>query len=142
MFKDGSIEFSDARRGTVSYRAPELTEFTFDEYGNCQAAVVSKKLDTWAMGCILFRLATTNTAVAFKDDFDVVGYANRSDAEVPQICRGMKEALECQTWTLNGESATFRMHINSILKFCFAKDPEERATAADLKRTFEGMEVG
>jgi len=50
-------------RGTPGYRAPELVR---------EIPVVTKRSDIWALGCILFELASGSRA--FFSDIDVAGY--------------------------------------------------------------------
>ena len=51
-------------RGTASYRAPELLN---------ESPVYTRKVDIWALGCILFELSTTKKA--FRGDWHVREYA-------------------------------------------------------------------
>src|SRR5271154_2921868 len=50
---------TETRRGTSSYRAPELLKFS----------TVTNKVDIWGLGCILHELATSKPA--FRNDYDV-----------------------------------------------------------------------
>ena len=57
---------SEVRRGTSSYRAPELLRFsTFDD-----------RVDIWALGCVFYELVCRKTA--FKDDWQVTEYARQN----------------------------------------------------------------
>src|SRR5271170_3501208 len=67
------------KRGTDAYRAPELAEFAYDKPG-----IASKKSDIWALGCILFNLATTGKETAFKNDFRAVAFRDQLE-ELPQL---------------------------------------------------------
>ena len=68
--------FTDFSHGTPGYRAPELLK---DD-----GASFTNKVDIWAMGCILFELATG--AKPFVTDFAVSEYS-RGGSEVETRCR-------------------------------------------------------
>ena len=85
IFKETSFAISKTRRGTDTYRSPELVD-PHDQEGNSQPAEVSRKSDVWAVGCILFRLATTDRSAPFKDDWAVRAYKRQFPGfDLPQL---------------------------------------------------------
>jgi tetratricopeptide (TPR) repeat protein len=62
------------RRGTASYRAPEVLSDT---------ASYTNKVDIWALGCIAFELASGRKA--FSGDWDVRKHALEPSSKPPQI---------------------------------------------------------
>ena len=61
--------FTDFSHGTPGYRAPELLKESKGSFNN--------KLDIWAMGCILYELATGKKQ--FLDDWSVREFAANGD---------------------------------------------------------------
>ena len=132
------MDFSRERRGTDAYRAPELAEFTYDASGNSQPGVFSKESDIWAIGCILFQVATTNKYRAFQSDYGAIAYKNGWEGYgLPGLCEMDNETLRQETiCTELGYSLALWKQINAILDECFRRDPKERATALELKDRF------
>ena len=125
-----TVVLSHRKRGTNTYRALELIE-------RCEA---SKKSDIWAMGCILYRVATMDNAGAFRDDcqWEPTGCGNyRLERKMPRLNATYNKALLKRMGSAT--SAPFWQHLNSVLEDCFAFDPHERPTAQDLKLRFENM---
>ena len=141
LFESNSIGYSHGRRGTPAYRSPELLERTYDESGNCRPGIISASSDIWSIGCILFRLATTNRRNAFEHDFDVVEYGrNKNGYDIPQVDEIDNEALKQETFSLkNGTAMPIWKQLNSILRQCFSRNPGERPSACELKTEFEEM---
>ena len=52
IFESGTIVVSHSRRGSIGYRAPELTKRTGDVHGFPVPGYVSRKSDIWAIGVI------------------------------------------------------------------------------------------
>ena len=52
IFESGTIVVSYTRRGSIGYRAPELTERTGDVHGAPLPGLVSRKSDIWAIGSV------------------------------------------------------------------------------------------
>jgi serine/threonine protein kinase len=50
IFESGTIVVSYTRRGSIGYRAPELTGRTEDVYGASLPGLVTRKSDIWAIG--------------------------------------------------------------------------------------------
>jgi serine/threonine protein kinase len=122
MSVDGDkIVYSHGRRGTDAYRSPELIE----------DGEASKKTDIWALGCILYRVAVMDSGT-FKDPC-----LPRSTADgvlrLPAILEIPQVVVPPQN------SSPQVQQLNSILKLCFAREPRERPTAAELKIRFEDM---
>lgn len=135
-----SIALSTGRRGTNAYRAPELTEITFDSSGLPLPCVVTCKSDIWAMGCILFKLATTNKVCAFDSDYSALNYKRDFEGfELPQLNEQHNIELRQKTKCKGEEGQPFWEQLNGIIKVCLAKDPEERPTARELNSRFEMM---
>lgn len=92
------------------------------------------------IGCILFEVATRNTKRAFLDDFEALRYKENLGYKVPQLSETDNEALHLETLCpKRGELSPFWRQLNEILGICFARRPEDRATAAELKMRFEKM---
>lgn len=127
---DDTVVLSHRKRGTNTYRAPELIQ-------KCEA---SKKSDIWALGCILYRLATMDNATAFRDDcqWEATGCGRyRLEGRTPRLNANHNKTLIQPMG--RGNSTPFWQHLNSVLGDCFAFDPKERPTAHDLKLRFENM---
>jgi serine/threonine protein kinase len=132
---EGLTQFSVARRGTSGFRAPELLNTDADD------GQFSRKSDVWAMGCILFQLATTAKASAFKDDWFVMAYSHGYDV-CPQIDDTANQSLNRDIYCPDEKSKTTCLsQINSVLALCFAREPSARATTMKLKVTFERMKA-
>lgn len=97
-------------RGTASYRAPELLT---------EVAMYTNKLDIWAIGCILYELATGK--IAFAGDWDVRNYVvNHANLEVPS-------SLPQQ----------FRVEVSTAVDALLRRDWHERPKAADVVAKFD-----
>lgn len=96
------------RRGTVGYRAPELL---------ADYATFNNKVDIFALGCILFELASGKKA--FKDDFNVLDYAqSRSEVLIPSNEDPGVEQLVRSTLAIN----SFARPSASCLRTRFARN--------------------
>ena len=127
---DDTVVLSHRKRGTNTYRAPELIQ-------KCEA---SKKSDIWALGCILYRVATMDNATAFRDDcqWEATGCGRyRLEGRTPRLNANYSKTLIQPMG--RGNSVPFGQHLNSVLGDCFAFDPKDRPTAHDLKLRFENM---
>jgi serine/threonine protein kinase len=97
---------------------------------------VSKYGDIWALGCILFKLATTGRSSAFTSDWRAVAYKQQhARYDVPQLDAKKDEGSP----ELKLEDDGFRDEINSILKGCFAREPKERPTSEQLLKRFAAL---
>jgi len=134
---DGSIQTSVGRRGTPGFRAPELLDLdTSEDHGQ-----FSRKSDIWAMGCILFRLATTAKKSAFKNDGSVLVYS-QGYGICPQIDEVVNPSLRREIYCPDEESKTSCLsQINSLVALCLTLEPSARATTMKLKVTFERMKA-
>ena len=153
MFIDGNTKIlSHRRRGTFAYRAPELAEKLRDSDGHSLPGEVSRKTDIWAignnwcipsnciLGCILFRVASTNKAIAFPNDIEAVQFKCNLAATNPKLESTSNSSLQEQAvCPETGCLLSFVDQINLIFKICFARDPKDRATAFELLRRFERM---
>jgi serine/threonine protein kinase len=125
---DDAIVFSSRRRGTETYRAPELVS----------NGEVSRKLDIWAFGCVLLRVASMKMRRAFLYDNLAVVFKEHPEIPVPQLDPAHNgELLETTLCPDSGQLVPFYQQINSILEICFAREPRDRATASQLKTRFE-----
>lgn len=127
-----TVVLSHRRRGTNLYRAPELVE-------KCEA---SKKSDIWAVGCILYRVATMD-AGKFWDacQWEATGCGGyRLSMKTPRLDATHNSKLLKSTSSSQGDlGIPFYQELNSILDVCFERDAEERPTADGLKMRFEEM---
>ena len=101
--------------GIPGYRAPELVQ------GDNES--VTKKVDIWAMGCILFELLTGKKA--FPDDAAVANYA--AGGEQPTTNVVYKTALS------KIAAETFSSIIDELL----STDPIERPSSHRMAKQFE-----
>lgn len=100
-------------RSTASYRAPEV--ITQYDYTN--------KADIWALGCILFELASNDKA--FVDDWSVQQYA--LDLHIPDLSTNLP--THCQS------------QIQNYLEQIFRLDWSQRPRASILRREFFSCRV-
>jgi serine/threonine protein kinase len=141
IFKSQALILSRDRRGTPVYRAPELAEYTYDSSGHSTPGSVSTKSDIWALGCILYRLATSGKTFAFSGDYAAVAYKQRHDGvELPQLTAEHAPSLQLETMCPE-RICLLPMweQINSILGKCLARDPELRPSALELRLRFQKM---
>lgn len=99
-------------RGTASYRAPELI------LNN----IFTNKVDIFALGCILYELATTKTA--FQGDHDVYAYAF-DDSEITVKGSLFPEMFERET--------------SSLVQEMLHKEFNQRPRAAELREVFRSL---
>ena len=127
-------------RGTEAYRAPELIEHAMDGLSST-CGIVSKYGDIWAVGCILFKLATTGQGSAFADDIAALAYKQRHrGCHVPQL-NPTNSRFSVRVTKDSDAAGAFRKELNSILEACFAREPKERPTADELFKTFDDLLV-
>ena len=100
--------------GTPGYRAPEL----MDSEGN--SAMYNNKVDIWAVGCILYELATGSRA--FKTDHAVILYSlSHENKEV-----GLPNTFDSDSIKI------IRKYIGDMLRI----DPSDRPSASFLSEEF------
>jgi serine/threonine protein kinase len=126
------------RRGTDGYRAPEIPEFNYDPSGNSVPGTFSKGSDVWALGCILFEIATTRNRRAFGSDYETIAYTQSLEGfQLPQLREADNENLKLEIICPPlGHRVPVWKEINAILDLCFKKDPEERVAASELEVRF------
>jgi serine/threonine protein kinase len=119
-------------RGTPAYRAPELIRSDGMTY--------SQRSDSWSVGCILFKVATTNNRSAFLNDFGVTEFALDPKKKVPHLAAVDNiHLLQPTRCPVTGKTIPLWQQINDILDTCFTREPEQRAKVADLMTRFESM---
>jgi serine/threonine protein kinase len=121
---ENGIIASSKQRGTDSYRAPELLK----------EKQCSHKSDIWAIGCILFRVATMNKRYAFESDWDTFVYYNDPNTSIPKLIGEDNTELVREFKNL-----PFYQHLNTLIATCLARDPVKRPTALDLYDQFEDL---
>lgn len=140
IFGPKSKTFSHNRRGTAVYHAPELAEYTYDALDRSEGGVVSLKSDIWAIGCILFRLATTNKRPAFVNDYEMIAYKKEYEGHsLPQLTETQNPNLKREAPTPDEDLLPFWQLLNTILEHYLARNPDKRVTAADLQAWFEAV---
>ena len=106
-----SFQISASAKGTSGYRAPELLE---------DSGYYNAKVDIWALGCILYELATNKKA--FLNDWAV--YQTKTSGSIPDI--DLDEAFD------DNDKASI---INSI--YCMLQiAPNSRPSSARLAQEF------
>lgn len=123
-------------RGTSGYRAPELLDLRYEE-GAFIGRYFSRKSDIWAVGCILYELATTGTK-AFWNDYVSFSYA-RGEENVPQLTEESNPKLRRK---LEGMDGPLWVNLNEIIKGCLDIHPKGRPSAAGLLDQFQEMFKG
>jgi serine/threonine protein kinase len=141
--ESGRIGFSNVRRGTPGYRAPELADVTFDKDGKEKPAEYTRNADIWAIGCIIMQVATCRKSTAFGagGDLEVVNFA-RGHIGLPQICDVDNPLLKRETFCPETSSILpFWRQLNSVVQRCLTPQPVDRITSMDLKAYFEKMKL-
>jgi serine/threonine protein kinase len=129
ILESKSVVQSRFGRGTEAYRAPELIEHAMEVLSPSTCGIVSKHGDIWAVGCILFKLATTGQGSAFAHDHAALAYKQKHRGyHVPQL----NATHNRFSGLTRSDAGAFRKELNSILRACFARDPKERPTAGAL----------
>jgi serine/threonine protein kinase len=116
------IRLSSKARGTNTYRAPELIEYR----------QFSRKTDVWAIGCIIFRIATMSRRRPFQDDFNASRYLIVSETPAPALTP--EDNMEL---VRNVGDVPFYKHLNAIIEDCFKREYQQRPTAVDLYERFK-----
>lgn len=106
-------------RGTGGYRAPELLVIT---------PAFTKKVDIWALGCILYELLMSQKA--FTDDWTVWDHY-LSNSKHPQVT----------AQDLDGCFKKLPEHENSLLSQLFARDPAHRPHVSKLRLLFQSYAI-
>jgi serine/threonine protein kinase len=108
-----ALLFTDFSRGTPGYRAPELLKEMHVGYNN--------KIDIWAMGCILFEIATGQKPFA-------------NDTMVTEYSRG-GSPLEIRCNLITGQDG--EEFISSSIRDMLQTEPSFRPASADLCTRFD-----
>ena len=135
--QSGKDNLSKYGRGTPGYRAPELQESNYDDSGQSSSVSFSKKSDIWAIGCILYALASTGVKSAFPSDSVAYWYAH-GETDVPQLNSSSNPNLAGQY----GMSAPIWGKLNDIIKVCLSPSPEDRPSASELLTRFQDIGSG
>lgn len=97
-------------RGTSGYRAPELC--------NPGRSYYSNRSDIWALGCIVYELATGRRA--FENDWATIVYGTQPSSDLP-----ISVSYQRSFWD---------QHVSETLRELLSKDPQARPNAADTSR--------
>ena len=103
-------------RGTPGYKSPELIQ---------KHATYNNKVDIWALGCILFELATGRKA--FHNDSGVMLYAQSNGRSARPEFPALSVTQRCRTYL---EELTFSM---------LAIEPNHRPKARDMVEAVESL---
>jgi serine/threonine protein kinase len=135
----GQVGLSQARRGTPGYLGPEfVTDYSLGD----KPAEYTTSADIWAIGCIIFELATAKKRRAFGyDDWPLHKYSNGLSL-VPQLANVDNPSLETHVFDpASNARLPLLQQLNTILKSCFDLDPAKRINVLELKARFEHIKV-
>jgi serine/threonine protein kinase len=105
-------------RGTSGYRAPEVLR---------EEAIYTNKVDIWAIGCILYELATGNKT--FHDDWAAREYAFGSDEiSLPEV----------SSWPSFANSQLFDL-LKQLLQKEWNKRPDAKSLCSSLLTSLESL---
>lgn len=105
---------TDARRGTPSYRAPELLR---------KIPSFNDRTDIWALGCILYELASGKKA--FGDDWDVLEYTRMN----------MKFTVQFEPFV----EMDIRLPLANLVLAMLEVHPKARPSSNELRTLFSAM---
>jgi serine/threonine protein kinase len=108
--------FSEDCRGTSSYRAPEMLPLALGEI-----AKYDKKVDIWALGCILYEMATDRKA--FQSDYATIDFSRTNPSIGLTFGEGFGE--NCQKT------------ITEKVRDMFKIEPSSRPSAGELVHDFD-----
>ena len=104
---------SSGGHGSNSYRDPALIK----------EKTYSDKTDIWAFGCVMIEVASSGRRMAFNDDYIATKYhEGAAGFSLPQLEREDNTALDDSS----------RRYINSLVKKCLERNPEDRPSAKEL----------
>jgi len=115
-----SFVSSASSKGTSGYRAPELLE---------DSGYYNAKVDIWALGCILYELATNKKA--FPNDYAV--FQAKVSGSIPDI--DLDNAFD------DNDKASIRNSIYSMLQIMPNSRPSSVQLANDFARNLEGLQI-
>jgi Protein kinase domain/Ankyrin repeats (3 copies) len=115
-----SLQTSASSKGTSGYRAPELLEDT----GHYNA-----KVDIWALGCILYELASNKKA--FPNDWAV--FQATTSGSIPNI--------ELDDTFDDNDKASIRNNVHSMLQIVPNSRPSAAELAKDFARKIESLRI-
>jgi serine/threonine protein kinase len=134
-----SRDISYQRRGTRGFSAPELLKREQNDQGIEQPGEFSRSSDIWAIGCILYSVASTGKRKAFSDDVEVMSYSQVL-RPCPRITTDFPASFNDElVLPASDRKTTFLEEVNSIIASCLAIQPEGRPTALNLKLRFEAI---
>jgi serine/threonine protein kinase len=134
-----SCGFSDQRRGTRGFSAPELLKREQNDQGIEQPGKFSRSSDIWAIGCILYSVASTGKRKAFSHDGEVMNYSQGWQS-CPRITTDFPASFNDEfVLPALDRKTTLLEEVNSIIASCLAIQPEGRPTALNLKLRFEAI---
>jgi serine/threonine protein kinase len=139
----GRVGISHGKRGTPGYRAPELLEAKYDENGNEEGAEYTSRADIWAIGCILYEIATMKTMRTFgaNGDWGVMNYAKGGEP-LPQLKKEDNEFLGVETFcSSTSSSRPLTEQFNCLISRCLDPDPTGRPNTMELKASFEQIKL-
>ena len=136
----GKVGLSHGRRGTPGYLPPEF--IPDHAIGNQNPAEYTTSADIWAMGCVIFELATAKRRRAFGyDNWYAVNFA-KGLSPVPQLTNHDNPFLGTPIFSrATNTILPMLQQFNSILELCFAVDPKRRLNALELKARFDDMKI-
>ena len=129
--------------GTPGYRGPELIEQELDENNNMVGGAFAKGSDIWAVGCILYGLATTGYKQAFASDLTAYWYAKDVlyAQKVPQLNETHNPNLKQMTVRPGEQSIPAWIELNKIIRLCLSPAISDRPKSRDLLMMFEEFKL-
>jgi serine/threonine protein kinase len=141
LYGYGSSSMKKYCHGVRRYVAPEAmgagSAFDSDwKKAGTPEGVHASKLDIWAVGGIIYRLATTGRGIQFH--YGVEGFG---EIDLPQLSDDQNPSFTQATCSLKDGRVSAQQQINSIIKSCLDRDPLKRTTVLKLKMQFEEMKA-
>ena len=129
--------------GTPGHRAPELIEQEIDENNKMVGGAFAKKSDIWAVGCILYGLATTGYRQAFASDLTAFWYAKDPlySQKVPQLKEMDNPNLRQMTARQGEQPIPAWVELNKLIRLCLSPTISDRPRSRDLLMTLEEFKL-
>ena len=106
-----------------------------------ESSEFSRKLNVWAIDCILYEVATTGKR-AFRDYFETLSFTNGVEKDGVQLDRNQNPSFRKDTFSSQKQCKIFVLdQINSILHVRLAPESSKRATMMGLKVRFEEIKA-